>query len=301
MKDCYNREITNLRISLTQRCNLRCFYCHREGQSSAGEELRSQEIKRIVEVARQVGISKVKLTGGEPLLRQDIVEIVEAISPLMRDVSITTNGTLLKEFSKDLKGAGLNRVNISLDSLNPEIYKKIVGKDILQDAIDGICSAVDAGLNPVKINMVIMKNLNDNEIDEMISFAKDKKVILQLIELETRREYESNGIYKKYHHDLRSIEKSLRERAVRIERREMHNRMKYYIPNPVEVVRPMHNTEFCRNCTRLRITSDGRLKPCLLSENGYVELSSLLRKNEGDERLRNAFVKAIMSREPYWV
>ncbi|HEC88826.1 MAG TPA: GTP 3',8-cyclase MoaA [Thermoplasmata archaeon] len=302
MKDDYGREITGLRISVTQRCNLACFYCHREGQEKNNNELSSDEIEKIARVSREIGIREVKITGGEPLVRRDIVEIVKKISRYMDEVSITTNGVLLSKYAQILKNAGLNRANVSLDSLNHEKYKKITGKDYLQEVINSIKTASKIML--LKINMVVMKGLNEDEITEMIKFVSENRVILQLIELEADKKSMNGDFYKKYHHPLKDIEKELKEKALRIEIRKMHHRKKYFLPvngeeTQVEVVRPMHNSEFCRYCSRMRMTSDGKLKPCLY-DNNNVDIASLIRDNVEDDKLIEAFKKAVKLRKPYW-
>ncbi|MBM4237815.1 MAG: GTP 3',8-cyclase MoaA [Euryarchaeota archaeon] len=300
MKDPYGREITNLRVSVTQRCNLRCAYCHREGERSPGKEMTATEIGRLVSVGASLGMRKLKLTGGEPLLRNDIVEIVGRCRKLVDEVSMTTNGILLDELSGALREAGLRRVNVSLDTLDSNKYKAISGVDALEDAIDGTRRAVEAGLSPVKINMVVMKGINETEIEEMIGFSRDIGAVLQLIELEAPREKVNDAFYSEYHYPLDTIESAFASRAVRIVSRSLHRRMKFYLPEEVEVVRPMHNTTFCANCHRLRITSDGMLKPCLLTENGLVDVLSVARSGASDEELSDQFRRAIDAREPYW-
>ena len=304
MKDSYNREITGLRFSVTQKCNLKCFYCHKEGQEKNSDELSVYEIQRIIKIAGKIGIRKVKITGGEPLLRENIVEIVRNISRYMDEVSMTTNGILLKKYADKLKKAGLNRVNISLDTLDSEKYKKITGTNYLSYALRGIKSAVKNDLTPVKINMVLMKGVNENELEEMINFAYENNVILQVIEMEIAKENAEDRLYKKYHHDLLSVEKELKRKASRVEVRQMHHRKKYFLPFngkevQVEIVRPMHNSEFCKYCNRIRLTSDGKIKTCLFDKNG-VDIISLIRNNEKNDKLTKAFEKAIRLRKPYW-
>ncbi len=304
MKDSYNREITGLRVSVTQKCNLKCFYCHNEGQEKNNDELSVDEIQRIIKIAKKIGIRKVKITGGEPLLRKDIIEIVRSISGYMDEVSMTTNGVLLEKYAAQLKKAGLSRVNISLDSLNPEAYKKITDKDYLTCILHGIKSAVKNNLRPVKINTVWMRGINENGLEEMIHFAYENNVILQVIEMETAKENENNLLYKKYHHDLLSVEKELKRKASRVEVRQMHHRKKYFLPFngkevQVEIVRPMHNSEFCKYCNRIRLTSDGKIKTCLFDKNG-VDIISLIRDNETNDKLIEGFEKAIHIRKPYW-
>ncbi len=300
MKDPHGREITSLRISITQRCNLECFYCHHEGEQDPGAEMTTGEIERLIRIASGLGMEKLKITGGEPLLRDDICEIISRCDPHMREISLTSNGILLNKKAFDMSEAGLDRVNVSLDTLNRHTYRRISGVDALSGALGGINKAVEAGLNPVKVNMVLMKGLNETEVEDMIEFAEEAGVILQLIELETSRENINNGFYKEYHYDMEELESLLASRANKIESREMHNRMKYFLPGEVEVVRPMHNTSFCANCNRLRITSDGRLKPCLLSADGTVDVLTSLRSGVSDEDIEQSFVKTISAREPYW-
>jgi cyclic pyranopterin phosphate synthase len=300
MKDSYGREMTNLRISITQRCNLRCLYCHREGEASMGEEMSPEEISRLVAIGSSLGMRKLKITGGEPLVREDVLDVVHLTAEHVNEVSLTTNGVLLFDLSSGLKDAGLRRVNVSLDTLDPETYRSISGVDTLDQVIEGIRKSVSVGLSPVKLNMVVMKGVNDSEIDNMIRFSKDIGAVLQLIELETPRENINDGYYAKYHFDLDELEKSFMSRAVRVIPRDLHRRMKYFLPEEVEVVRPMHNTVFCANCHRLRITSDGRLKPCLLSGCGMVDVLGPMRRGISDSQLMDLFRVAVESREPYW-
>lgn len=216
IKDSYERTVASVRISITQRCNLRCFYCHQEGEGSGGHiEMAPEEIQRIAGVAASFGITKVKLTGGEPLLRSDILGIVRGIKsvPGISEVSMTTNGTLLSNLAKSLKEAGLTRVNVSLDALEPETYRFITGTNALERVVLGIKDALKAGLSPVKVNVVVLKGVNDDQIWNMIDFAEKNDAILQLIELESAVEDE---LYRRYHSDLARIEKELKRRPKRL-------------------------------------------------------------------------------------
>ncbi|MEM2943811.1 MAG: GTP 3',8-cyclase MoaA [Methanomassiliicoccales archaeon] len=298
--DSYGREITNLRISVTQRCNLNCFYCHREGEQKAVGEMSAGEISRICSIASKLGIKKLKITGGEPLMRDDIVDIISKCSNYFEEISMTTNGTLLACLAPRLKRAGLSRVNVSLDTLNRSVYRKITGQDLLSEVLDGIGKSIEAGLTPVKINTVVMKGINEMEIDELMKYSKSVGAILQLIELETQKERVNERFFKDYYCSLEPIEKRLESIALKIVARDLHKRKKYYLPEEVEIVRPMHNTAFCAHCHRLRITSDGYLKPCLLREDGNVDLISALRRNSSDDELINLFKIAVAKREPYW-
>ncbi|MEM2647976.1 MAG: GTP 3',8-cyclase MoaA [Candidatus Bathyarchaeia archaeon] len=302
LKDFFGRVVKNIRISVTQRCNFRCFYCHREGEGGESRyEMLPEEIERIVKVAALLGINEVKLTGGEPLLRDDIVEIVGRISkvPGINDISMTTNGFLLEEYIDDLKRAGLMRVNVSLDTLDNEKFKMITGVDGHESVVRGIIKAVKSDLRPVKVNMVILKGINEDEVDDMIEFARENGLILQIIEFESP---EINAIYEKYHIGLTSIEDRIKEKAVRTIVRSMHHRRKYVLRDGTEVefVSPMHNSDFCLHCNRIRLTSDGKLKPCLFKNDNLVDILGPIRGGSEDERLRELFIEAVKRRRPYF-
>jgi len=289
LKDPFNRPVSNLRISLTPKCNLSCIYCHREGEQSPQEQIPAEEIAEILRVAAKFEIRSVKFTGGEPLLRQDLLEIVRSV-PAGMESSLTTNGTMLADLAYGLREAGLRRVNVSLDSLDPETYKKITGFDRLSDVLAGIDAALDAGLTPIKLNMVVLEGINDTEIDDFLRYVRgNRNLVLQLIELMHFNDCT-------YHGDLNGVENSLASRSREIITRRMHHRKKYCLDGAeVEVVRPRHNTEFCAFCNRMRVTSDGKLKPCLLRTDNHVDI----RKKKGAE-LEALFQTAVLLREPYY-
>jgi cyclic pyranopterin phosphate synthase len=304
LTDNCGRPLLNLRISITQRCNLKCAYCHREGEvqraNESAEKMSLEEIVRIAKTAVGLGITRIKLTGGEPLMRKDVCDVVKGIAeiPGLRDLSMTTNGLLLDELAKPLCDAGLKRVNISLVTLNPETYHRLTGGK-LENALAGVKAAIEAGFSPVKLNMVVLKGVNVNDIPDMIDFARDLDVILQLIELDpvnVSREY-----FSRHHRLLDQQEEILRQRAVRIEtRRLMHNRLIYHLPDvTVEVVHPTENSDFCMHCTRLRVTSDGKLKPCLMRNDNLVDILTPIRNGASDEELRQLFEQINQLREPF--
>jgi cyclic pyranopterin phosphate synthase len=300
LTDPYNRPINSLRISLTQRCNFDCFFCHREGEHDPHGEMTAREIETIVEVAAGLGIRKVKLTGGEPMLRGDLVDIVARIAPHLDEVSMTTNASLLPGKACELKEAGLDRVNVSLHTLDGGAFEKITGVDQGSEVRDGIEEAVRCGLNPVKINMVVMRGVNDSEVPAMIEYSRDVGAVLQLIEFQELEHGAEH--YDALHHDLTPLEGSLEEQAERVVEREMHHRRVYHLRGgaQVEVVRPMHNSVFCAFCTRLRVTSDGRLKACLMRDDNLVPLMSLIRGGASSGRLEEAFREAVARRRPFW-
>ncbi len=316
---CY-RPVTNLRISVTQECNQHCIYCHREGEGAGqGGFLSRGEFARIARVAASLGIGKVKITGGEPLTRPDLQLIIADIAPSFKDVSLTTNGTLLAPLAQGLRAAGLNRVNVSLDSVDGATYARMTGTDRLADAIEGVRAAGRAGLSPVKLNMVVVRGENDGQIPQMMRFAASEAAVLQLIELEAPKGGLSGEWFSAHHADLFDIERELRRKAVRTQTRNMHHRRKYLVPLEstmmlnldgrkrnggmaveVEIVRPVHNSEFCQNCNRLRLSSDGRLVPCLFRGDRGVDIAGPMRHGATDRELVRLFETAVSRREPYW-
>jgi cyclic pyranopterin phosphate synthase len=303
--DHYGREVRSLRLSVTQRCDLACSHCHREGQRPSSKEMSPREIEQMVRIAASMGVRKVKLTGGEPLLREDIVDIVSRTSPLVAEVSLTTNGSHLAEMAESLKEAGLRRVNVSLHTLDPNLYSELCGVDLSAKVVRGIAASVDAGLNPVKVNMVVLKGENDGEIQSMMDFCGSVGAVLQLIEYEADRENASGRHFSQRYFSLKSTEEMLAKQSAETSVNELHRRKRYRVRAnggfvTVEVVRPMHNTEFCSNCTRIRMSSDGKLKPCLLDRNGEVDLLTPLRDGAADEHLKELFLKAVANRRPYW-
>lgn len=289
--DTYGRTIKSLRISLTNRCNLKCIYCHREGETRDIKiEMDVGTVSNIVKASKAFGVNKVKFSGGEPLIRDDFEKIIEAL-PRLKDISATTNGIFLSKRAHSLADSGLDRINISLPSLSPEKYRQITGGD-MEMVLEGINAAVECGLTPVKLNMVLLKGINNAEIPEMMNYIQkfDGKVILQLIELmdfNKMREYQVN---------INEVEKYLESKASNIEVRSMHRRKKYYIDGvEVELVRPIDNSHFCANCTRLRVTSDGKLKPCLLRNDNLVDIN-----NKEPFEIIELMKLAMEKREPFY-
>lgn len=292
LRDPYGRPVTSLRISVTNQCNLRCSYCHNEGEDNeAKEQISVEKIAKIASISSSYGIKKVKITGGEPLLRDDITEITSVFdSNGFDDISLSTNGTLLDKYAFKLRDSGLDRVNISLDTLDEEKYKYITGERALSKVISGIHAAISADFSLIKLNMVLLRDINESDVWDLIRFAGQRKLILQLIELL------DFGIGSKYHADMTKIEDMLRPHATLIKEQRLHRRKKYLIDNTeVEVVRPIDNSEFCRNCFRLRMTSDGKLKPCLLRNDNLVHIPT------NEDQIKEAFKLAASLRKPFYV
>ncbi len=302
MVDRFGRKVWDLRISLTQECNMSCFFCHREGEEDPlGKRLEADEVDLILEIAASLGFRTVKFTGGEPLMHPEIVRIVSRASKLMDEVSLTTNGYFLEAMAQELRKSGLARVNISLHSLNRETFRRITGIDGLERVLRGIAAARRAQLDPVKLNMVVLNGLNSSEVEDMMEFAAARGLILRLIELIPL----SNGRSSwKSHSSLKETENMLQGRALSTGSARFNNRPIYTVMTDhgkvdVELVRSVANPEFCANCHRLRVTSDGRLKPCLMRNDNLVDLRPAL-ENRDEESIRQAFIAAVNAREPYW-
>ncbi len=290
LTDAYGRTINSLRISLTNRCNLKCIYCHREGETrDITNEMSVETVANIVKASKTFGVNKVKFSGGEPLMRDDFENIIAAL-PELKDISATTNGIFLASRAESLADSGLSRINISLPSLSPEKYRKMTGGDVNR-VVAGIDAAVEC-LAPVKLNMVMLKGINDNEIEKMMDFIRkyEGKVILQLIEL---MDFQKAAKYKV---NINEVERFLESKASDIRERAMHRRKKYYIDGvEVELVRPIDNSHFCANCTRLRVTSDGRLKPCLFRNDNLVDVN-----NKEPQEIVELLKLVMNKREPFY-
>jgi len=307
--DRFGRPVTGVRISVnsTSSCNLHCIFCHREGEGRGHEvEMTPEEIERIARILKGFSVTKVKLTGGEPTVRDDILEIVERLGRLgLDDLSMTTNGYRMPELAKGLKDAGLKRVNLSLHSTYPDRYRFITGGGDYEKAIRAIKASLDAGFFPVKLNVVVLKGVNDDELERFIEFARElgagDALILQFIELQMVGSA-IGGFYRKYHHDLKEYEAVLKRRAVKDVERTLHRRHQYKLPNGVwvEIVRPMHNSIFCMNDTRIRITHDGKFKPCLFRNDNLVDFLGAMRGGASDEELAERFKLAVRIREPFF-
>lgn len=302
VKDRYGRPVRRLRISITEKCNLSCIYCHKEGVPSSIDGLTVEQIRILVETLSELGISKIKITGGEPLVRKDVVEIVGKISHVkgIEEVSLTTNGVLLETYAYRLAEAGLKRVNVSLPSLIPERYQFITGsKYEPSTVVAGIESARNAGLKPIKINMVLLKGVNEDEVSSLLEFARSTSAILQLIELEP---VGAIPFYKRYHRKLDDFEKFFADRAAKIVERSLHGRKQYYLDDGgvVEIVAPVHNSLFCLKCDRIRVTSDGKFKPCLMRTDNHLDFTYAFKSDNPKAEIRNVFLKAVSIREPFY-
>ncbi len=293
MIDSYGRSIEYLRISITDRCNLRCTYCMPEEgveKTTHDEILTLEEILRIAEEFVRMGIRKIRITGGEPTTRLGLVSLIEGLKKTgVTEIAMTTNAILLPEMAKDLKRAGLDRVNISLDTLVPDKYRRITRNGDLKTALKGIQTALDVGLSPVKINTVLMKGFNDDEIVDLCQLTMHRDLHVRFIELmpigTAREQVDQFMPVTEILSKVPSLIPVERESSGSVAKR-------YRLPGAVGTVGLISpiSSHFCAECNRVRLTSDGKLKLCLHSDLHY-DLKRVLRSGKDltaaiDEALR---------------
>ena len=296
--DSFQRHINYLRISVTDRCNLRCIYCMPpEGipRMPHSEVLSYEEISTVAQIGAELGINKIRLTGGEPLVRAELPKLVKMLSQIegIDEVSLTTNGTLLKRYGLELRRAGLSRVNVSLDTLKADRFRHITRLGKLKDALDGIEAARGAGLHPVKINMVVMRGINDDEVLDFANMTYKEGWHVRFIELMPFADV------------TKFIPSSeIRQRIVSLGTLKPcspitgNGPARYYrLPGArgtIGFISPI-TEHFCSSCNRMRLTSDGRLCPCLLADN-EIDLKGLLRHNASLQELERLILKAVASK-----
>ena len=336
LADDFGREVTGVRVSLTDRCNFDCVYCHNEGlgdtrgpMAPRDHEMSTDDVVRFLEVAREFEVDAVKLTGGEPLLRQDVEEIVRR-APDGMAVSMTTNGTMLPGRAEDLVDAGLERVNVSQDALDEETFKQVTQAGAYDAVMDGVEAALDAGLAPVKLNMVVFER-TAGYVPEMVEHvAENEGLRLQLIEYMP----ELAG-HPEWAIDIQRVHDWLEEQAAHVEHREMHDRRRYWLTpgsvegagdrgggasaeaetaaaadldifdesgdvdesraGMVEIVDPVENPSFCANCHRVRVTHEGYLKGCLNRNDDLRSMGEMTR-----EEIRETFRETVANRVPFY-
>ncbi|WP_330397339.1 GTP 3',8-cyclase MoaA [Maledivibacter halophilus] len=277
------RKINYLRISITDLCNLRCKYCMpKEGicKKFHKDILRIEEIEEIVRQSVKIGIKKVRITGGEPLIRNGIIELVKRISSIdgIEDLAMTTNGILLKKYARDLKSAGLNRVNISIDSLDKEKYREITRGGNIEDVMAGIKAAKDFDLTPIKLNTVLIGRFNDDEIEDFVYLTQNEKIDVRFIELMPLGEASS---WAKEHFIPNTTVLDRFPNLIPLKSEDKSSPAKHYkLPGgkgKVGLINPI-SSHFCSYCNRIRITSDGKIKPCLHS-NYEINIKNLIKQN----------------------
>jgi GTP 3',8-cyclase len=270
MRDTYGREINYLRVSVTDRCNLRCIYCMPlEGIESKDHKdiLRFEDTIKIVKASAKLGIKKIRYTGGEPLVMKDIDKLIyeTSILPGIEDISLTTNGILLKDMAEDLKKAGLKRVNISLDTLDRDKYKMITRIGDLDKVFQSIDKCINLGITPVKINTVLMKDINDNEFDDFLRLSRELPVEIRFIELMPIGE--GIKLYENGKMNFMDILKNHPE-LEKIKTKKGNTALLYKLPGAkgsIGFISPM-SCKFCSDCNRIRLTSAGTIKQCLHSK-----------------------------------
>ncbi|MCI0536664.1 MAG: GTP 3',8-cyclase MoaA [Verrucomicrobiales bacterium] len=295
------RAVDYLRISITDRCNERCLYCMPEGFKGWQERadiLSYEEILRVASVAAGMGFRKFRVTGGEPLVRKDVPGFVKRLSaiPGVRATGMTTNGTRLAPVADELRQAGLRAINISLDALTPAVYRRITGGEI-EPVLEGIKAAAAAGFECVKINMVLIRGMNEDEIWPIVHFAAEHRLVLRFIELMpvslTEMLNEKNFL------PVGDVQRTLssRDRLLPLEKARLgHGPARYFRLEKTGVtvgfIGAITNLHFCEACNKVRLTSDGKIRPCL-GNHGEFDLKPALRGGGSDEDLAGIFAKAL--------
>lgn len=305
--DSYNRNIRDLRISLTDRCNFRCFYCLPNGEPPLARKetiLTFEEIERIARIFVSLGIEKIRLTGGEPLIRRDVPKLVEklsALKPALADIALTTNGFDLPRHAGALKAAGLDRVTISLDSLDPKNFEDITGVDALGKVLDAIAAAREFGFDPVKINAVVIRGRNDHEVVDLARFARDNNISMRFIEfmpLDSGGEWDRNLVVAG--REIRETIASVFPLELIETTRGTETSWKYRFadgsPGEIGIIAPVTEM-FCGQCSRIRLTADGQIRTCLFSTVEH-DLRSVVRSGRSDEEVADYIRAVTLKKEP---
>jgi len=306
LKDSYGRAIRDLRVSVTDRCNFRCFYClpHGEPPSAPKDEMLSyEEIELAVEVFASLGVEKVRLTGGEPMLRRDIESLVAKLSrvPGVADLALTTNAFNLAERAAGLKAAGLDRVTVSLDSLRPDSFRKMTGVDLLPRVLEGVRAARRVGLVPVKVNAVIVRGHNDGEVADMAAFAREHGLVMRFIEympLDSGHGWSRERVVSGA-----EIRAAINERFLLVARgggRGSETATRYRFadgaPGEVGIIAPV-TEPFCGACSRVRLTADGQIRTCLFSKVEH-SLRDVMRSGATRPEIADYVRSVVLRKEP---
>ena len=291
MKDSFNREISYLRISVTQRCNLNCVYCGKTDCAKKESELPPETYAKIASAFAKCGINKVRITGGEPLVRKDICDIVRMIRgiPGIETIAMTTNGVYLKGLADELKKAGLDSVNISLDSTDGSTYRHLTGADVLKAVFEGIDAAERAGISPVKINAVLMKGVNEDGAEQLVKLAQERPIDVRFIEL---MPFSGEGEDP----SLMVSGDEILERFPFLKPVESEGSTAVYYSaggykGRIGLINPISH-KFCDRCNRIRLLSDGKVKPCL----GYDDAYDIMEYINDEEKLVSEIRKIILKK-----
>lgn len=303
LTDLFSRTISYLRVSLTDQCNLRCLYCTPRAISeklACSELLSYEELLRIIEIAVRMGIKKVRLTGGEPLVRRNIISFIERLTAIqgLDDIRLTTNGILLSQYGQKLYDSGIRKLNISLDTLRPERYARITGRDYFQRVWEGIRLVEEIGFAPIKLNVVAMRNVNDDELLDFAHLALERNLQVRFIEFmpigqDTAWEKE------KYISAEEMIERLAELGELKpVSAANMDGPARIYrfagSRGSLGFISPISH-KFCDRCNRLRLTAEGRLRPCLLIDE-ETDIKQLIRSGAGDEEIRRAIALTILQK-----
>lgn len=307
LKDSFGREIRDLRVSLTDRCNFRCFYCLPHGEPPAAPKssmLSFEEIEYAASIFVSLGIEKIRLTGGEPMLRRDIETItskLSALKPRLKDLALTTNGYFLPERAGSLKEAGLDRVTISLDSLKPDVFRRMTGVDVLERVLEGIKASERAGLVPVKINAVVVRGHNEEEVADFAEFARETGVSMRFIEfmpLDSGHDWSREMVVPG-----REIFQRINERfpLVPVEVNRGSDTSTRYVfadgsQGEVGIIAPV-TEPFCGACSRIRLTADGQIRTCLFSTTEH-SLRDVMRSGAARAEIVEFIESVVMKKEP---
>lgn len=307
LKDKYGRTISDLRISVTDRCNYRCIYCRTGNVGAQFPELPMSDYLRIARVFVSLGIKKIRLTGGEPLLRRDLIDLVRELSALRTidgeklDLAITTNGHLLDSMAAPLAAAGLTRATVSMDAIDPELFARITRVPrSYESVLAGVRAAKAAGLTPVKINCVLLRGFNDGEIEKFAAFAREENVAVRFIEfmpLEEDRVW-SPQIVVPLSEIFERINRVYSLRETSHGESETARRYKFAdgAPGEIGVIAPV-SLPFCGACSRIRLTSDAKIRTCLFSVREH-DLHALIRRGASDAELAEFIEHAVEQKEP---
>jgi cyclic pyranopterin phosphate synthase len=308
LRDSYNRPIRDLRVSLTDRCNFRCFYClpHGEPPIAPKEQMLSyEEIDYVCEIFVSLGIEKLRLTGGEPMLRRDIETIIQKLSLLkssgLQDLALTTNGYYLPERAQSLKDAGLDRVTISLDSLKRDVFKRMTGVDVLDKVLAGITAAKAAGLEPIKINAVIVRGHNEDEVADFAAFAREHDVKMRFIEfmpLDSGHEWAREDVVSGKEIRERISERFPLVRVDVVRGSDTSSRYRFAdgAPGEIGIIAPVTEA-FCGACSRIRLTADGQIRTCLFSTVEH-SLRDVVRSGASRAEIVDYIHSVILKKEP---
>jgi cyclic pyranopterin phosphate synthase len=328
LSDSFGRVMRDLRVSLTDRCNFRCLYCLPETEEAANfyrgrfdpvknprpltplglpplkprhELLTFEEIERVVRIAAGLGIQKIRLTGGEPLLRKDIEHLVERIAaiPGINDLALTTNGFLFRQKAAALKAAGLRRISFSMDSLDSENFKKMTGRDGLREVLHGIHLAKQLGMTPVKVNAVVIRGLNDHEIEGLAAFAAEQDIHYRFIEfmpLDSSRAWLKELVVPGREILERLSSRFQLDPVTSENKAETARRWRIRETNAeIGIIAPV-TEPFCGHCNRVRMTADGKIRTCLFSLHEH-DLKTLLRNGASDPDISEELKQIVWQKE----